>query len=199
MKNIHLAIYISFFSIACSTLDENSQDIPIPERQISLQEEGLERKGIRIILNNEPYSGYIIRCNMEGQVLEKTGYLKGLQHGRSFLYFNNGSIKEQRFYIAGKKEGIHKGWWQNGNKKFEYNFENGLHEGDLFEWYENGSPLRSFQYKKGKELGTQKMWEINGKIRANYVVKNGHRYGLIGLKNCKSVSNEEGVFAHANY
>ena len=43
------------------------------------------------------------------------------------------------------------------------------------------------------------MWELDGGIRANYVVKNGHRYGLIGLKNCKSVENEEGSLTGLAY
>ena len=44
-------------------------------------------------------------------------------------------------------------------------------------------------YKNGQEEGTQKMWYDNDKIRANYYIIDGKRYGLLGTKNCKNVSD----------
>jgi antitoxin component YwqK of YwqJK toxin-antitoxin module len=44
-------------------------------------------------------------------------------------------------------------------------------------------------FKDGQEEGSQKLWYDNGKIRANYVIIKGKRYGLLGTKNCKNVSD----------
>lgn len=90
------------------------------------------------------------------------------------------------------------GWWSNGNQKFIYHFSDGLQKGVSKEWFESGQLLREMHYANGQEEGSQKMWNEDGSIRANYVVKNGRRFGLIGLKNCKSVNDEE-VFTAIQY
>jgi antitoxin component YwqK of YwqJK toxin-antitoxin module len=43
----------------------------------------------------------------------------------------------------------------------------------------------------GKEEGTQKAFKSDGRIKANYTVINGERFGLIGMKRCFTVDNEE--------
>ena len=199
MKRIYLVMYISFFAMTCSSPKESLQEVAIPEIELSAHQEGLEKRGVQFLYNDKPFSGFLMEYGKEGQVLVKSGYLNGTLNGPSIRFYEDGSLQEKRFYADNKKEGIHKAWWPNGNQKFEYHFLNGLHEGVLNEWYANGQPLRQFNYVAGKESGPQKMWEIDGRVRANYVVRDGHIYGLIGLKNCKSVSNEKGVFASISY
>jgi antitoxin component YwqK of YwqJK toxin-antitoxin module len=122
-----------------------------------------------------------------------------MREGESRILSENGEILERRFYKSNKKVGLHEAWWPNGNKKFEYTFQQGLHHGEMKEWQSDGKPYKFFNYILGEEDGSQKMWDSEGEIRANYVVKNGHRYGLVGLKNCKSVSNENGELSAVSY
>lgn len=171
----------------------------IPDVYISISDSNLMRDGAHQLYKGEVFSGYLVDYFDPDSLKEKEGYLNGLREGNSIKYYTTGQVKEKRNYHQNDKEGIHEGWWENGNRKFEYHFENGKNEGIAIEWYASGQLFKEFNYLSGKENGSQKMLEVDGKIRANYVVKNGHRYGLIGLKNCKSVSDEKGSYAALAY
>ncbi len=171
----------------------------VPDITTDAAADGFEQKGARLLLNDAPYSGFTSSYFGNGRLKSKTGYFQGLKEGISILYYEDGSIREERYYLKNNKHGNHLGYWPDGAAKFSYHFQNGFLEGEAREWYQSGQPYRFFTYQKGKESGSQKMWESDGKIRANYVVKNNHRYGLIGLKNCKSVSDEKGVLTARAY
>lgn len=176
-----------------------SQSIEIPNVYVETSNPLLSKKAAILYLGHNLFSGFLIQKNTNDQVLSKTGYFEGKLQGEASQCYPDGTPKEVRFYDANKKVGEHLGFWPNGTKKFEYYFKADLHEGTLREWYANGQPFRQFHYKNGKENGSQKMWKEDGTIRANYVVKDGRRYGLIGLKNCKSISDEEDSFAALLY
>ena len=98
-------------------------------------------------------------------------------------------ISEIRFYRKGKKIGVHELFWDNGNKKMIAYFKNGEHNGEMTQWHKNGKVYKKFNYKSGFEEGNQKIWNDKGNLKANYDVIQGRRYGLTGIKNCKSVNN----------
>jgi antitoxin component YwqK of YwqJK toxin-antitoxin module len=199
MKRI-LFIPLSLIIWACGPSDKESQAlIVVPNKSVNAAEVLLEKKGPQLFVDGLPYSGYLIEYDKAEKVSSTTGYFAGLKEGRSEAFYESGVKKEQRFYINNRKDGNHQGWWANGSLKYDISFENGLTEGESLEWYEDGTPYKAFHYLNGQEIGAQKMWERDGGIRANYVVKNGHRYGLIGLKNCKSVENEEGSLTALAY
>ena len=96
---------------------------------------------------------------------------------------------EQRNYLNGRKNGKQIAYWENGNKKFEFIAKDDAYEGEMKEWNIEGKLIHLANFKNGQENGTQKMWYDNGKIRANYVIIDGKRYGLLGTKNCRNVSD----------
>lgn len=104
-------------------------------------------------------------------------------------YFPNKQLMEYREYRNEMKNGRQVAYWDNGNKRFEYTAKNDTYEGELKEWDYNGKLFHLAHYKDGHEEGAQKLWYENGKIRANYVIIKGRRYGLLGTKNCKNVSD----------
>ncbi len=171
----------------------------IPERTVNSTDTHLSKKAAIVYLRDSLYSGFLTDYFDNGSLKSKKGYFNGKLEGEAVQYYENRQLRERRFYKENRKTGTHIGFWPNGQAKFEYYFQSDLHVGELKEWYASGQPYRFFNYEKGKENGSQKMWEANGKIRANYVVKDSHRYGLIGLKNCKSVTNEEGVYTAIAY
>uniref|UniRef100_UPI003751D279 toxin-antitoxin system YwqK family antitoxin n=1 Tax=Flavobacterium sp. TaxID=239 RepID=UPI003751D279 len=116
-------------------------------------------------------------------------YFNGLEEGTTKKWYANKQLAEKRLYVDGKKEGIHKGWWENGNKKFEFAVSNDEYTNEFKEWNSNGLLVKHFHYKNGQENGSQKLFYENGKVKANYVIINGKRYGLLGTKNCKNVSD----------
>lgn len=189
-----------FAALACNTSKEEIQSkIIIPSITIDASEVTIEKRGAQLLIDDKPFSGFLTAFNMAEKTTSRTGYFNGLKEGKAEAYYETGALKESRFYLHNRKHGKHKGWWQNGTLKFDISFENGLTQGESLEWYEDGTPYKAFHYLNGQETGSQKMWELDGGIRANYVVKNGHRYGLIGLKNCKSVENEEGKLTAVAY
>ena len=104
-------------------------------------------------------------------------------------YYPNKQIMEYREFKNNMKNGKQIAYWDNGKKRFEFTAVNDAYEGELKEWDYNGKLFHLAHYKNGQEEGTQKLWYDNGKIRANYVIIKGRRYGLLGTKNCKNVSD----------
>ncbi len=96
---------------------------------------------------------------------------------------------ESREYLLGRKNGKQIAYWENGNKRFEFVAKNDAYEGELKEWSFDGKLIHEAHFVNGQEDGTQQMWYDNGKIRANYIIIKGRRYGLLGTKNCKNVSD----------
>jgi antitoxin component YwqK of YwqJK toxin-antitoxin module len=104
-------------------------------------------------------------------------------------FYPNKQLMEIREFKNDMKNGKQLAFWDNGNKRFEYTAKNDMNEGALMEWDYNGKLFHLAHYKNGQEEGVQKLWYENGKIRANYIIVNGRRYGLLGTKNCKNVSD----------
>lgn len=192
-------LLLTLISLACCTPSVDHKQRVVPKVTFETTEQPISRQGALVLNNGTPLSGYMVKHYEDGQLKSKVGYINGLKEGPAFEYYADGTMKESRNYASNRKHGQHLGWWPNGSQKFDYTFENGLQQGQSLEWFESGQMLRVNTYVNGKEDGPQKMWEMDGKIRANYVVREGHRYGLIGLKNCKSVSNEKGVFTARAY
>lgn len=109
-------------------------------------------------------------------------------------YFPNHQLMEYREYRNEMKNGKQIAYWDNGNKRFEYNALDDAYEGELKEWDYSGKLFHLAHYKNGREDGLQKLWYDNGTIRANYIIRNGRRYGLLGTKNCKNVSDSIFIF-----
>lgn len=142
-----------------------------------------------LYFNNTKYSGIIYSLYEKGDTAFIKPYLNGLEEGITKKWYINKQVAEERLYIDGKKEGIHKGWRENGNKKFEFAVSNDEYTNEFKEWSSTGLLVKHFHYKNGQENGSQKLFYENGKVKANYVILNGKRYGLLGTKNCKNVSD----------
>jgi antitoxin component YwqK of YwqJK toxin-antitoxin module len=115
--------------------------------------------------------------------------VNGLLHGVCKKWYRNKQLMESREYKHGNKHGKQIAYWENGHKRFEFVAVLDAYEGELKEWSNTGQLLHLANYTDGQENGVQKLWYDNGKIRANYIIINGKRYGLLGTKNCKNVSD----------
>jgi antitoxin component YwqK of YwqJK toxin-antitoxin module len=116
-------------------------------------------------------------------------YVDGLLHGQQCQWYPNRKLMEERHFVSGNKEGQQTMYWPNGKKRIEFTAVANECDGLFREWTVDGKLFHEGHFAAGHEEGSQKMWYINGKIRANYVVKKGKRYGLLGTKNCKNVSD----------
>jgi antitoxin component YwqK of YwqJK toxin-antitoxin module len=96
---------------------------------------------------------------------------------------------EIRHFVNGAKNGRQTAFWENGHKRFDFFAKNDAYEGELREWDIHGHLFHLAHFVNGQEEGVQKLWYENGKIRANYITIKGRRFGLLGTKNCKNVSD----------
>ncbi len=142
-----------------------------------------------VYLNQKKYSGYLFDLYPNKDTASIEGYSDGKLSGICRKWFPNKQLLEARLYHQGRKNGKQIGYWDNGKKRFEFVAENDAYQGELKEWSFDGKLSHFGHFKDGQEEGSQKMWYDTGKIRANYVIKNGKRYGLLGTKNCKNVSD----------
>ena len=143
-----------------------------------------------VLYNNSLFSGALYELNPDNKdttLLER--YKDGSLNGTCRKWFPNKQLMESREYKLGRKNGTQVSYWENGNKRFEFVAKNDACEGQLQEWNMDGKLTHLANYIDGQEEGTQKLWYDNGKIRANYIIIKGKRYGLLGTKNCRNVSD----------
>lgn len=161
-----------------------------PKVFYSKTSQGFDLKHDTLFLNQKKYSGFVYELSPnQKDTLAVEGYLAGVLNGISKKYYLNKQLMEYRNYKNGEKHGKQIAFWENGKTRFEFTAVHDRYEGELKEYSADGHLFHLATYKNGQEEGTQKMWYDNGKIRANYVVRNGKRYGLLGTKNCKNVSD----------
>lgn len=138
---------------------------------------------------NKPISGILFSTDAQGDTAFSISFLNGKENGIAKFYYPGNKLREERFFVNGWKEGTHRGWYENGKSMFEYHFHNDMFEGSYKEWFPNGKLFRNMNYEKGQESGVQQSWYTTGKIKTNYLIKDDRRYGLLGTKNCKNVSD----------
>ena len=182
MKWLFYYILVVGFA-SCNEHTSTSVFVPVTSKDISIVNDIIYYK-------NEIFNGTLFELypnNRDTILLHeiKNGSLDGI----SKKWYPNHQLLEYREYKLGRKNGKQIAFWENGNKRFEFVANNDAYEGELKEWSINGKLFHLAHYSNGQEEGSQKMWYENGKIRANYVIINGKRYGLLGTKNCKNVSD----------
>ncbi|WP_227873919.1 toxin-antitoxin system YwqK family antitoxin [Flavobacterium nackdongense] len=189
-----LPVIITLLSI-CSCSQKKSEEVVffnhlVPKTYILLPSPTIQIKNDTVFVNNKKYSGFLYELQSNNKdTISIKGYYNGLETGVSKKWYADRKIMEERYYLDGKKNGTQIAFWENGNKKFEFKAINDIYEGEMKEWNVNGKLIHLANYKNGQEEGSQKLWYDNGKIRANYVIINGRRYGLLGTKNCRNVSD----------
>ncbi len=185
--------FITLFLLVCSCSKDKPKEVSlpqiIPKIYTSKSASNISTKNNKVFFIEKEYSGFLFQLyeNSDTAVIE--GYYKGLLSGVQKKWYPNKQLMEERYYLENQKNGKQTAYWENGNKKFEFVAKNDVYEGEMKEWSFDGKLFHLATYKNGQEEGTQKMWYDNGKIRANYIIKNGKRYGLLGTKNCKNVSD----------
>jgi antitoxin component YwqK of YwqJK toxin-antitoxin module len=194
MKILYIIILISMSFIPGSPT-ENGQ--PVDNSAGSTSYMNVSGKDNKLYVKNRVlyydtmlFTGKVTQLYNSGDTQSVTEYKNGKQNGVQISYYENGRVNEARYYIDGRKEGEHQAWWENGSQKFVYHFKNDVFDGSVKMWNESGMLFNDFNYVNGHEDGLQKSWFENGSLRANYVVKNNRKYGLTGVKNCISVTDD---------
>jgi len=190
-----IIIIISILVFSCNNnqlkpLASLTAGIAVPLVFVSKQSPRLAIKNDTVFLGANKFNGYLYSLYPDSNdTLSVESYATGILHGISKKWFSNKQLAEERNYQYGQKSGRQNGFWENGNKRFEFTAEKDFNQGVSREWMVNGMLFHLGNYENGQEEGKQQLWYENGKIRANYVIIKGRRYGLLGTKNCKNVSD----------
>ncbi len=172
------------------TLTSNNNEQLVTPHYLLKSTNTISLKNDTVFFKAEKYNGFLYQLSRNSiDTIAIEGYINGLLSGDQKKWFPNRQLMEERYYRQGKKNGKQIAYWPNGNKRFEFVAKDDGYEGELREWSENGHLFHLANFVNGQEEGAQKMWYDNGKIRANYVIIQGKRYGLLGTKNCKNVSD----------
>ncbi len=168
--------------------------ISCKEKEINLQyilksSNTISTKNDVVFDRKTKFNGVLFELYPNRDTILREQYKDGLLNGTCLKWYPNKQLMESREYKMGRKNGKQIAFWQNGNKRFEFTAQNDAYEGEMKEYSVNGKLFHLANFVNGQEEGTQKMWYENGKIRANYIIVKGKRYGLLGTKNCKNVSD----------
>lgn len=159
----------------------------IPERRVNTEGNAfVQRQGITY-LNGKAFSGWQYTLYRNGDTAMIAPYLNGRLEGVARSWYPGRRPKAIRNYHFGRKTGSHYAWYPDGQKKYIYHMLQDHYEGNVQEWYENGQLSRNCNYKNGQEEGMQTLYWPDGTIRANYQSINGRKYGLTGVKGCRSL------------
>ena len=150
----------------------------------------VKHSGGVVYVNNSVFTGTLFSLSENKKdTMELSSFLNGREHGIWEQFYSHGALKEIRHFENGKKQGEYKAWWEDGSKKFVFQFANDEYNGTCYEWADNGQLIHEANYIAGHEAGEQRAWYTSGKVRSNYTITNGRRYGLLGTRNCKNVSD----------
>lgn len=198
MKTFITISFSLLFFLSCDNLSKERKTVDNPIR-IDIPSETKDRSDASFQLKNgvlyfkeQPYSGTVHQFYQDKSLKSIATYFLGKREGKYLGYYPNQNKWFERYYSKGIKIKTHKAWYQNGQQMFEYQFNNqGVYDGYVKDWHFNGQLAKHFNFIDGKEVGSQKMWKSTGKISANFYTVQGDRHGLIGLKNCVSVTKAE--------
>lgn len=183
MKFYYCCLLAVLTVLSCNEINSPRVYVPSNAKELSILND-------TVFFKNEKFNGVLFQLQSNNNdTLFSQEIENGLLNGVSKKWFTNHQLMEYREYKMGKKDGKQIAYWDNGKKRFEFTAKNDAYEGEMKEWSINGNLFHMAHFINGQEDGIQKMWYENGKIRANYVIVNGKRYGLLGTKNCKNVSD----------
>ena len=145
-------------------------------------------------LGEHPFSGYAVRCDATGNMVEQVGFLHGKKNGKAQFWYPDGSLMKTASYRDNKLHGEMIGYYPNGNLRSEGMYVEGTPEGIHIKWYEDGQMARKRTLEKGQESGLQQAWNPNGSLYANYQAKDGRIFGLKRNNSCYALQNEKVQF-----
>jgi hypothetical protein len=182
-------LLVFLFSACVPNGEERNLQWTVPKIYRSADDKFLSRRSDTLFYDRKKFSGILFLVSSQGDTVQLTSYQGGLKEGKSRKWHPNGQLAEERHYWQGRKEGTQGRWWPNGKPLFESTISNDAYEGEYKAWNSAGALVKLFHYVNGQEQGAQRLWYNDGKTRANYVVDHGRRFGLLGTKNCRNVSD----------
>ena len=87
-----------------------------------------------------------------GAVQVKRYFVKGVQTGRTQLFYPDGKLREVQYYEQGKKQRGDTVFYPNGRPQFLVTFKDGKMEGFMRKWTEDGKLFFEARYAQDSLL-----------------------------------------------
>lgn len=114
----------------------------------------------------------------------------GLLNGKSFEYYDSGSIRIECEYQNGKRHGKWIEYNEDGTKYIEIEYQNDKRHGKMVEYYENNIIKAEYNYQNDHHHGKQIDYNENGTKYLEVECHNGVQHGIyilydFGIKECE--------------
>jgi antitoxin component YwqK of YwqJK toxin-antitoxin module len=100
-----------------------------------------------------------------GQILVKRQFKKGIQTGRTLLFYPDGKLKEVQYYEGGKKQKGDTIFYSNGKPQFLVTFKDGKMDGYMRKWTEDGTLFFEARYQQDSLKEVTKIMQPKPNIR----------------------------------
>lgn len=124
-----------------------------------------------------------------GRLSTKMEMRRGVPHGKTTLYYNDGyNVLQESYYKKGVLDGYSVRWYYHGGKEYEEFYVNGNLHGKKSTWDKSGLLVVEDHYDNGTLHGTCKKWYDNGQIQIDSRYNNGmpdstwHYFDYYGLE-----------------
>ena len=94
-----------------------------------------------------------------GALQVKRIFVKGVQSGRTQLFYPDGKLKEVQYYQNGKKQGGDTIFYPNGDPQFVVTFKDGKMHGPMRKWDEDGKLFFEARYERDSLIEVTKKME----------------------------------------
>ncbi len=100
-----------------------------------------------------------------GQIQIKRQFKKGIQTGRTLLFYPDGKLKEVQYYEDGKKQKGDTIFYSNGKPQFLVTFKAGKMDGYMRKWTEDGELFFEARYQQDSLKEVTKIMQPKPNIR----------------------------------
>lgn len=100
----------------------------------------------------------------EGQLLTSSYFFEGLKQGESLYYYPSGSLYHRESYLQGKYHGMQLYYYETRGIKAMMTYKSGILDGPTVLFYPEGKIKRTITFIEGKKHGLEKMYYANGTL-----------------------------------
>ena len=122
-----------------------------PEERVLKHQDGSIRRRYTMV-NNQIEGEMTEYYPKTGAIQVRRYFVKGVQTGRTQVFFPDGKIKEVQYYQNGKKQGGDTLFYPGGQPKFLVTFKDGEMDGYMRKWNEDGKLFFEARYAQDSLL-----------------------------------------------
>ncbi len=153
--------------------DENEE--PVLSKKILYYETGMKQEESDFGIEGAEKGllhGLSVKWYDNGVEQEIANYKNGLLHGLRVSFYTDGTLRSKETFEEGQSVGLAEEFYSDNTKKCELHYTNGKIEGEKWEYFPNGKRKSLTSYKEGKKEGYSFEWFENGVVAVKIFYEN---------------------------